>query len=425
MEIVQLRRRRSELVTHARAILEQAESEDRSMTAEEQERYDRMFDDGQDLADRILRIERLEAAQREIADAPVSTTDPVQDQDGRRQVPTFESRALSALDPNWHMRGEWSQLYQTTDPAYINAWRQYIAGYGETRALQVDLNTAGGYLVAPMQFVDQLIKSVDDMTYIRQWARTFSVPNADALGAPSLENDPADATWTTELGVGDEDSTMSFGRRELRPHPLAKYIKISNTLLRKVATAESLVRDRLAYKFAITMEKGFLTGSGSQQPLGVFTASNDGIGTARDMATDNTTTAITFDGLINAKFHLKQQYWDRSRWLFHRDAVKMISKLVDGNGQYIWRESTRVGEPDRLLGLPVFISEYVPNTFTTGLYVGILGDFTQYWIADALDMSVQRLVELYAATNQVGLVGRMESDGMPVLAEAFTRVTLA
>ena len=75
--------------------------------------------------------------------------------------------------------------------------------------------------------------------------------------------------------------------------------------------------------------------------------------------------------------------------------------------------------------MPIHASEYAPNTFTTGLYVGIVGDWSQYWIADALDMTVQRLVELYAATNQVGLIGRMESDGMPVLGEAFARVTLA
>jgi hypothetical protein len=40
-------------------------------------------------------------------------------------------------------------------------------------------------------------------------------------------------------------------------------------------------------------------------------------------------------------------------------------------------------------------------------------------------MEMQRLEELFAATNQVGLVGRMESDGMPVLSEAFVRVKLA
>ena len=38
---------------------------------------------------------------------------------------------------------------------------------------------------------------------------------------------------------------------------------------------------------------------------------------------------------------------------------------------------------------------------------------------------VQRLVELYAETNQTGFIGRVETDGMPVLAEAFARVKLA
>jgi HK97 family phage major capsid protein len=71
------------------------------------------------------------------------------------------------------------------------------------------------------------------------------------------------------------------------------------------------------------------------------------------------------------------------------------------------------------------MSEYVPNTFSSGNYVGVIGDFSYFWIAEALDMRVQRLVELYAETNQTGYIGRMEVDGMPVLEEAFTRVTLA
>lgn len=218
---------------------------------------------------------------------------------------------------------------------------------------------------------------------------------------------------------------MSFGMRELNPHPLAKYIKVSRKLLRKVPGAEALVRDRLAYKFAVTMENAYLNGDGAGQPLGLFTASDSGVPTSRDVSTGNTTTSIKFDGLMEAKYTLKSQYWRAARWLFHRDAVKQIAKLKDGEGQYIWQSSVREGQPDMLLGFPVYVSEYVPNTFTTGLYVGILGDFSHYWIADALEMEIQRLDELFAATNQVGFVGRWESDGMPVLAEAFVRVTLA
>jgi HK97 family phage major capsid protein len=206
---------------------------------------------------------------------------------------------------------------------------------------------------------------------------------------------------------------------------LAKRIKISNTLIRKVPNSEALVRGRLVYKFGITEEKAYLTGSGAGQPLGIFTAHTDGIPTSRDVSTDNTTTAVTVDGLINAKYALKMQYWARARWMAHRDFYKMVAKLKDGDGQYLWRESARDGEPDRLLGLPAAMSEYAPSTFTTGQYVGAVGDFSTYWIADSLSMSMQRLVELYAETNQVGIIGRLESDGQPTLPEAFARVKLA
>jgi HK97 family phage major capsid protein len=69
--------------------------------------------------------------------------------------------------------------------------------------------------------------------------------------------------------------------------------------------------------------------------------------------------------------------------LFHRDALKQIRKLRNdaggaGTGDYLWQPSTQVGQPDTLLGVGVMSSEYVPNTFTSGLYVGMVADFSYY-----------------------------------------------
>ena len=71
------------------------------------------------------------------------------------------------------------------------------------------------------------------------------------------------------------------------------------------------------------------------------------------------------------------------------------------------------------------MTENAPHTFTTGLYVGILGDFQYYWIVDGMNMEIQVLTELYARQNQIDYLGRIETDGMPVLDEAFARVKLA
>jgi HK97 family phage major capsid protein len=129
-------------------------------------------------------------------------------------------------------------------------------------------------------------------------------------------------------------------------------------------------------------------------------------------------------------FHTKDVIYRRLCRCHHslhggRETVKKTRKLKDGAGQYIWQLGLASGKPDTILGVPYFESEYAPSAFTAGKYIEIVGDFSNYWIVDALSMAIQRLVELYAATNQVGFIGRQELDGMPVLEEAFARVTLA
>lgn len=400
----ELRTERGKLVLEARSIIDKAEAEKRGLTAEEQGKCDELITKQEEIRSSIERQEKLAEAERQAASTVFD--------DKKESRSTIKTGAEEYRDAFYKLIAS-GQVGNSG----LNA--------DEVRALQSDINTSGGFMVAPQQMVSGLIQALDNQVFIRNLATKFQVPNAASLGVASLDNDPADADWTAELLTGSEDSTMSFGKRELHPHPVAKLIKVSNKLLRQVPNVEAVVNARLAYKFAVTQEKGFMTGSGSNQPLGVFTASNDGIGTSRDVSTGNSTTAFTFDGLIEAKYAVKGGYQRVGQWIFHRDAVKMLAKLKDGEGQYIWQPTKTEADPDMLLGRPVNMSEYAPNTFTAGLYVGIFGDFSNYWIADALNMTVQRLVELYAATNQTGLIGRMESDGMPVLSEAFSRVKLA
>lgn len=429
--IIELRQKRAKLIADARALNDKILDEKRDFTAEEQNNWDRMMGDADGLKVKIDREERLSAVESDLGESVANGHRPDPSQRGGQERFEFRSRAMQGVgqvDPEWRNSPEWRGVLGMATPQNHQAFGGWLRGgtmNPEVRAvLQADVDAGGGYMTAPIQFVDGLLKNIDDAVLMRQWATVHAVPSAQSLGVTTLESDPADADWTSELATGSEDTGMSFGRRSLHPHPLAKRIKISNKLIRMAPNSEGLVRDRLGYKFAITEEKGFLLGNGVNQPLGVFVASTDGIPTSRDVSADNSSTAVTFDGLTNAKFALKPQHWARARWLGHRDFVKQVAKLKDGDQQYIWRESVRVGEPDRLLGIPLFMSEYAPNTFTTGQYVGIIGDFSYYWIADALTMVLQRLVELYAENNQVGFIGRLETDGMPVLAEAFVRVKL-
>jgi len=407
MNAKEKRQDRFKLVKEARAILDLAEKEKRELTAEEQTKYEKIMSDVDTIGDQVEKEERVAKLETEM-DTVVDevTRGPADKSDEKRYAEAFR-RVLASTDP-----GEYMRAMQRADT--------------EMRALQMDIDTSGGYTVVPQMFLASLIKAMDNSVFMRQLGTVYSVPKAESLGAPSLDADPADPTWTAELLIGDEDSTMKYGKRELYPHPLAQYIKVSKKLVRASAlNIESIVRDRLAYKASIVEENAFLNGTGVAEPLGVFTASALGISTGRDVSTGNTITALKADNLIECKYTLKPGYWGKARWIFSREAVKNIRLLKDGSGNYLWRAGLQGDRGDTILDFPVIMSEYVPHVFTTGLYVGILGDFSNYWIADALDMEIQVLVELYAATNQNGYVLRKETDGMPVLEEAFVRVTIA
>ncbi len=406
-QINELRQERAGIWEQAKALNETALAAKRDFTAEEQTQYDKMM---ADMDSKMKQIERLEAA--------LKTEEEMLASGGGAQFRQPPAGGKGSDNPRA------TEEYRASFERFLIDGKEALTP-ADIKAMQSDNDNAGGYLVMPQQMVNELLKNVDDAVVIRQFARGFQLRQAKSLGVPTLETDFSDAEWTTELRTGSEDD-LEFGKRELRPHPVAKRAKISNTLLRQTANgAEAIVRERLAYVFGITLEKAYMTGNGNGKPLGLFTASNDGISTSRDVATDNTATAITADGLISALMSLKEPYQRNARWLFHRDAVTQIRKLKDANGQYLWQPGITGGAPDRILEKPYSMSEFAPNTFTTGKYVGLIGDLRYYWYVDALDMMIQRLVELYAETNQTGFIGRYEGDGMPVLEEAFARVKLA
>ena len=283
-----------------------------------------------------------------------------------------------------------------------------------------------GFLTAPVEFVAEVIRGLDDEIFMRNISRVISgVGAGQALGFPYRKTKANAAAWKAEITALDKEATLDYGRREFKPNKLGSLILMSEALANHSTLAIPELQKEIVYNVGTIQENAYLNGNGTAQPLGVFTASASGISTGRDISTDNTGTAVTFDGLMNAKFSLAGQYHKNLSWVAHRDFYKQVSKIKDGTGNYIWQPSVIAGQADRLLGHAVNMSEYAPNTFTTGLYVAVLGDFKQgYMITDSQAISIKVLDQLYAETNQIGYRVSYYGDGAPVLEEAFARVKL-
>lgn len=429
-----LREERADLIKKAQLFATSKEDAQGLLSAEDQGVFDTMLADSEVLLTNATNLEKRERLDADAANLPKSaprsnTPASVLATEGGEMI-----ELRTGYDNNGRPAYKKVAAGERGTAEYQDSFRRALVGgrltQDEFAALQSDSAEQAGYLVTSEQFSAELLKAVDDECFVRQFANITPVPQADALGIRKRTAKANTFGWSSELTVSTADSTLAYGKKVLTPHPLTGAIKVSRDLLRRSAgLAESEVRYELSRDAGEKMETAYMTGTGAQQPLGVFIASNDGISTGRDVQTGSTTT-ITADGLINAKFSLKQQYRRKggsragARWLFHRDARKILAKLKDGNGNYLLNPGRGIvtEESDVLLDIPIDESEFAPNTFTTGLYVGLLANWSYYRIADALDIEIQVLDQLYAETNQIGYIGRLKTDGLPVLEEAFARL---
>ncbi len=135
----ELQRERLEIVTACRAMLDKAETHGRELTEVESNRYSELFDKAEALQGDIDREQKLRDLERDVA-----------------------TRASNVLDGKSRETGTVATGPRSSDE-YRKAFGRYLKGAQmgpeDYRALQVDSDTAGGYLVAPQQFVEQLISS--------------------------------------------------------------------------------------------------------------------------------------------------------------------------------------------------------------------------------------------------------------------------
>ena len=391
--------RRSQLIAEMREINEKLLSEKRDFTEDEKKIYDEKDKEVRELSAQIMAEERQTALAGFSTELPKPTSD--------------ESRGASDNDAK-------------------EEFRKFLTGEKRDLTVGTSGSQGSGYALAPQEFSDDVIANIEKDTQLYKIVDKIPVSGAGSLGMPYESSDASDSGWTAEVPASDiaADSSLAFGKRELAPTDLAKLVKVSKKMLATSAIPiDQLVRHKLAYKFMSAFEAGILTGTGSGQPLGVFTASANGIPATRDITSDRSAykvasgMACCSDDLIKMKMNLRPGYRKNAVWVMHTDILRGIMLLKDNDGQYMWRPGLRDGEPDTILGMPVIESEFAPNTIETNQYVIVLGDFRNYYkFAYWKSVEVQVLTEQFALKNCIGYLGHTLADGMPTLAEAFTRL---
>ncbi len=413
--------------TQAKAIM--AEFAGKDMPKEKSDELDQLLDKVEELTASAKRLERADGM-----DAFFSNPDPASQQNFFQQHPEVkvkwngkelgadeiaELKTLAKFPQFFYTSEEASQLYAKAFRKYLRLGKDMSLPEWAAKALSAGDSQAGGYLVQDT-FLNTLLVKSREVSAVRQIANVLPPIASGSVVVPAEDSIFTDAEWTTEIATGSEDTAKPFAQRRLTPHPMAKRVKVSNTLLRTPTfDVEAYVRDRMAYKFAVPEENAFINGNGVGQPQGIL--NTPGLPTFTTAASN----VVTADDIVNWVYTLPAAYAARARILCNRAFVRKVRTLKTGAGEYIWQPGLQMGSPSQILDTPYALSDRyddgldASDVWEDNALPATIGAWEYYWIVDALSMSIQRLNELYAEANQVGFIGRKECDGGCVLPEAF------
>lgn len=290
-------------------------------------------------------------------------------------------------------------------------------------SLNISEDESGGYLRPPAAMSNAVIQTIDDQVPMYDLSAKITVKIGQEFKAPVRKTRQESPEWTNEVDEVAQEDRKPFGMYTWSPRRLSKMIRLSRDIfMLDNAVAASEWGSEVSYSFGTTIERALLFGTGAEQPLGMFHVSGDNpIGTDRDVEV-GTTSGFTYNALQDATYNLKQGHRQNAIWMFHRESIARLAKVTDTQDRPLWRAGLAPDAPDTLSGRPIYESEFIPNDFSTGNYVGAFFDPRMYRVVVAKNMDSQRLNELFALTNEIGFIFRMYLDGRPTLGEAFSRI---
>lgn len=422
-EAMTLRERMAKLATDARAEFDKITDQTSESEAKEIEvRFDKMMADHDKLAERAEREEKLAAAEQRASEAA----------DPRRPAPSHEEARAAAQDQQ--NTPEYKEVFtkslrfgaaslDTEEREVLMAGRANIPA--EARAQSTGTDSAGGYTV-PEGFSGEIDKAL--ALWGPMWdgniVRELNTGTGNPLPWPTVDDTGVTGSKKAEnASVTDDGSKdVTFGEKVLNAYIYdTGMVRVPLELLQDSAfNIESLMNDLFGERLGRTANSVLTTGTGTNEPNGIVTASGAGLTAASG-------TALDPDELIDLLHSVDPAYRQspQCRWMFNDSTLAAIRKLKDGQGNYLWQMGdVRTGEPDRILGQPYSVNQAMADIGLSAKPI-IFGDLSRFIVRKVQGFQVMTLRERYAENFQVGMVGFKRFDSELLNASAVKHLQMA
>ena len=364
----------------AKKILDVAAAEKRDLTAEESQTYERINKELQDRSATIDKLRadearelRLDAATREIADQvrPVADTARV----------------------------------ERTDAEVIRSMAK-----GEIRSFTFEkrdvVKTSTGAPV-PTSFYDQVIMLARNVGPMLATSTILNTASGENLQIPSLAQYSTAAITGEGTAISESDPIFnSFVT--LSAFKFSFLVQLSTELIEDSGVnILSFLADQTGNELGFRVNASLTTGTGTNQPNGIVTASSLGV-------TGSTAVSgvFTADNLIDLVYSVNTagRRLAGSGFQMNASSIGKMRKLKDTAGNFVFSPALSADANDLLLGYPVFENPAMADTGTSAKSV-IFGHLPSYFVRQVGGIKLDRSDDFAFSAGLVTFRATMRVDG--------------
>lgn len=353
---------RNALAEEMKAIMGTAKTENRSVTKEEEEKFD-LLDAKIKSIDATIKMEER-AKDLELAEVPAEKTK------------------------------------ETKEEVEVRSFENFIRNKATENRADVNMTTGDNGAIVPSSIANKIIKRVIEISPIyaastRYMVKgTLSIPYYDE-SANAITVSYADEFTDGESKVGKMTSISLTGFLARALVKLSKSLQNNSQF-----DVVSFVIEDMAVQFASFIDGELINGT-----VGKIT----GLSTATQTVTTAAATALTADELIEVQELVPDVYQAGAIWVMSKKTRTYIRKLKDGQGNYLLQKDSTAKWGYTLFGKDVYVSSKCSDIAATKRTV-FYGDFTGLAVKVSEDINIQVLNEKYADQHVVGILGFLEMD---------------
>ena len=359
----------------AKAILDKAAEENRDLSSEEEQTYARI---NEELNKRSETIKSLQAD---------------------------EEREARMVEATRGLRSETASLKLVNDADTIRALAR-----GEIRTADFEkrdvVKTSTGAPV-PTSFYDQIVEHMVVAGPMLETSTMLRTAGGEALQIPRTLAYSGASAFAEGSAIGESDPTFQ-AFITLNAFKYAFLVQVSRDMIEDsgVDLLGFLAREA-GISIGVAVNTALTTGTDSTMPNGIAVAAGSGVTGGTGVVG-----AFTGDNLIDLSYSVNSAYrrMPGTGWMMSSSALAATRKLKDAYGQYLFQPSLQAGQPDNLLGYPIFEN---PDLSAPGTAVKsvLFGHLPSYYVRMAGPIRFDRSDDFAFANDLITFRATVRIDG--------------